>query len=283
MEIIQTIAELKARLRPVQMEGLRVGLVPTMGALHEGHLSLIRLAADSAEVVVSSVFVNPTQFGPGEDFEEYPRDLDADAAKLAEAGCHVLFAPAVDEIYPQGFETSVELFQTTAGLCGDSRPGHFKGVTTIVLKLLNIARPDVAVFGEKDFQQLTVIRRMAEDLALDVEILGGPIVREPDGIAMSSRNAYLSAEDRRRALALSEGLNNAADLYEAGERSATVLIGAASRSLTREGLQPEYLELRGHDDLAPLDRVDGPAVLLVAARVGTTRLIDNRILSRPGR
>ena len=278
MEIIRTIAGAKARLRAVQVEGLRVGLVPTMGALHEGHLSLVRRAKQSAEVVVASVFVNPTQFGPSEDFDRYPRDLDGDAAMLGGAGCDVLFAPALNEIYPGGFETIVELTRTTRGLCGDTRHGHFRGVTTIVLKLLNIVRPDVAVFGEKDFQQLAVIRRMVDDLALDVEIVGGPIVREPDGLAMSSRNAYLSEQQREQALSLSAGLQAAADLFEAGERTATTLVAAVNAPIIAAGLRPEYLELRAVADLAAIESAEGPCVLLVAARVGATRLIDNRIL-----
>lgn len=281
MEILKTVAEAKARLRPVQAAGLRVGLVPTMGALHDGHLSLVRLARRHAEVVCATVFVNPTQFGPGEDFDRYPRDLEADASKLATAGCDVVFAPEREEIYPPGFETTVTLSRTTRGLCGDARPGHFAGVTTIVLKLLSIARPDVAVFGEKDFQQLTVIRRMAQDLCLDTEIIGAPLVRDPDGLAMSSRNAYLSQEERERALSLSRGLRRAAELHAGGERDGPALIAAAREPLDRAGIEPEYLELRAYEDLTPLDRADRPCVLLVAARAGKTRLIDNTILERP--
>jgi pantoate--beta-alanine ligase len=282
MDVLHTAAELKRRLRPVQEAGLRVGLVPTMGALHQGHVSLVTLAREHSELVCATIFVNPKQFGPREDLGRYPRDLEGDQKKLSAAGCDVLFVPAVEEIYPPGFETSVEVSNTSQGLCGAVRPGHFQGVTTVVLKLLNIARPDVAVFGEKDFQQLTVIRRMAEDLSLDVKILGAPLVRDPDGLAMSSRNAYLSAEERKRALALSAGLRAAAAAYERGERDGAALIAAARGSLDAAGLVPEYLELRAFSDLAPVARADLPSVVLVAARVGTTRLIDNVILARPG-
>ena len=278
MELVRTIAALKQRLRPLQAGGLRVGCVPTMGALHAGHLSLIAEAKRRAEVVVATIFVNPLQFGPTEDLAKYPRQLERDAEQLAAAGCDVLFAPDPSEMYPSGFQTSVEVAEVTQGLCGAIRPGHFRGVTTVVLKLLSIVRPDVAVFGEKDYQQLTVIRQMARDLALDVEIVGGALVRDPDGLAMSSRNAYLSADDRARALSLSRGLAAAAALHAAGTRDAVALLAAARAPLEAAGLVPEYLDLRAADDLRPLDRADVPAVLLVAARVGSTRLIDNQKL-----
>jgi pantoate--beta-alanine ligase len=278
MELVRTIDAIKRRLRPLQAGGLRVGCVPTMGALHAGHLSLVAEAKRRAEVVVATVFVNPLQFGPSEDLAKYPRQLERDAELLAAAGCDVLLAPDPAEMYPSGFQTSVEVADVTQGLCGAIRPGHFRGVTTVVLKLLSIVRPDVAVFGEKDYQQLTVIRQMARDLALDVEIVGGALVRDPDGLAMSSRNAYLSADDRARALSLSRGLTAAAALHAAGERDAAALVAAARAPLEAAGLAPEYLELRAADDLRPLARADVPAVLLVAARIGTTRLIDNQKL-----
>jgi len=275
MELISTIAALKQRLRPLQQNGLRVGCVPTMGALHEGHLSLVRLARTRSEVVVGTVFVNPLQFGPTEDLSRYPRDLEGDARKLASAGCDVLFAPTPAEMYPPGFQTAVTVAEVSQGLCGASRPGHFEGVTTVVLKLLAAVRPDVAVFGEKDYQQLAVIRRMARDLALDTEILGGPLVRDADGLALSSRNVYLSAEERARALSLSRGLAAAAALYAAGTRDAQTLLGAARGIMAAAAVTPEYLELRDAEDLRPLERADEPAVMLVAARVGATRLLDN--------
>ncbi len=252
-----------------------------MGALHDGHLSLVRIAASKAEVVVASIFVNPKQFGPDEDLERYPRDLDGDAKKLQSAGCHLLFCPEVSQVYPPGFQTRVEVDGVTEGLCGAHRAGHFNGVTTVVLKLLNIVRPDVAVFGEKDFQQLSVIRTMAKDLDLDAEIVGAPLVREPDGLARSSRNAYLSAEERQRALRISAGLMLAQSLYQAGERAAQALLKAVSDSLAQASIEAEYLELRRYSDLAPLSSADEPCVILVAAQVGKTRLIDNLILRRP--
>ncbi|MCC7382306.1 MAG: pantoate--beta-alanine ligase [Deltaproteobacteria bacterium] len=280
MDLLRSIAETKRRLRAIQAQGLRIGMVPTMGALHDGHLSLVAEAKRRSEVVVASVFVNPKQFGPREDLSRYPRDLEGDAAKLAGAGCDVLFAPAVEEMYPAGFQTEVDVVGVSQGLCGAVRPGHFKGVATVVLKLFSIVRPDVAVFGEKDFQQLTVLRRLARDLSLDVEIVGAPLIREVDGLAMSSRNAYLSPEDRARALALSRGLRAASEMHQRGERGGGALIACVEDELASAGLSAEYVELRALDDLAPLSRAEGPCLILVAARVGSTRLIDNWILTR---
>jgi pantoate--beta-alanine ligase len=279
MQIFRTIAETKKYLREVQGDGLRIGLVPTMGALHDGHVSLVKLAKTKADIVVTSIFVNPTQFGPNEDFTRYPRDLEGDAKKLEPAGCDIVFAPEVAEIYPDRFETYAEVLNTTKGLCGDRRPGHFRGVVTVVLKLFNIVRPDVAVFGEKDFQQLAVIRAFVRDLALDVEIVGAPLLRDPDGLAMSSRNAFLSAEDRKKALSLSRGLFAARDAYKQGTK--TGLVEIAKAELDRAGVVPEYLELREYFSLSPLTTADRECVLLVAARVGSTRLIDNVIVRAP--
>ncbi|MCK6544704.1 pantoate--beta-alanine ligase [Myxococcota bacterium] len=281
MQIIRSIAALKTHLRAIQGDGLRIGLVPTMGALHPGHVSLVQHAKRHADVIVASVFVNPTQFGPNEDFSRYPRDLEGDAAKLAAGGCHVLFAPDVAEMYPEGFQTEVQVTRVSRGLCGDRRPGHFQGVATVVLKLFSIVRPDVAVFGEKDFQQLTVLKTLARDLSLDVEVLGAPLIRESDGLAMSSRNVYLSAEDRARALSLSRGLFAAKAALDAGEQDGAALVANAQAELDRAGITPEYLEVRDFTTLEPLATVSGPSVILVAARVGTTRLIDNLILQRP--
>jgi pantoate--beta-alanine ligase len=281
MHILSDIAKLKRHLRALQQDGLRIGLVPTMGALHDGHLSLVQLAKRHADLVVASIFVNPTQFGPNEDLSRYPRDLDGDAKKLAAAGCDLVFAPETQAMYPAGFETEVKVTKTSTGLCGDVRPGHFQGVATVVLKLFHIVRPDIAVFGEKDYQQLSVIRALVRDLSLDVEILGAPLVRDPDGLAMSSRNAFLSREDRRRALSLSRGLRKAQAAYAAGEKAGAILLEAARQEMALESIAPEYLELRSATDLKPLDRADGPAIILTAARVGSTRLIDNLILRRP--
>jgi pantoate--beta-alanine ligase len=281
MKIIGSIPEVKAILRPLQAQGLRIGLVPTMGALHAGHLSLVREAKKHAEVIVASIFVNPKQFGPSEDLTRYPRDLEGDAKKLEGEGVGVLFAPAAEVMYPEGHQTGVSIGRVSRGLCGDHRPGHFDGVATVVLELFSIVRPDVAVFGEKDFQQLAVLRALARDLHLDVRIAGAPLVREADGLAMSSRNVYLSPDDRTRALSISAGLFAAKTAYDAGERAAETLLGLVRGHLSASGLVPEYLELRRFEDLAPLDRADAPSVLLTAVRVGSTRLIDNLILRRP--
>lgn len=281
MEVHTELRTLTPGLRAAQRSGLRIGFVPTMGALHEGHLSLIRSARSRAEIVVASVFVNPTQFAPDEDLDRYPRDPEGDAEKLEQAGCHALFMPSADFMYPPGFQTRVSVTKVREGLCGARRPGHFDGVATVVLKLLLGVLPDVAVFGEKDFQQLTLIRRMVQDLNLGVEIAGGPIVRDADGLALSSRNRYLSADERQRALALSGALEAAKAAYAAGERSGPALIRAAAEVLRKADLKPEYLELRSYADLAPLEDAQKPCVILVAATVGSTRLIDNLILRRP--
>ncbi len=280
MERLTDVPPTKAYLRAPQRQGLRIGLVPTMGALHDGHLSLVRVAAERADVVVASVFVNPTQFGPDEDLDRYPRDLDGDAEKLARAGCHALFAPAAAAMYPDGFQTTVSVGLVTQGLEGAARPGHFDGVNTVVLKLLSIVAPDVAVFGEKDYQQLVSLRTMARDLALDVEIVGAPLVRDPDGLAMSSRNVYLTPGSRARALSLSRGLRAAEAAYQAGERDAAALLDIVHTSIEAAGIEAEYLELRRSSDLRPLYRADEPAVILAVVRVGDTRLLDNVILDR---
>lgn len=282
MDLLHTVSDVKRRLRAVQMQGLRVGFVPTMGALHDGHLSLVKEARRRAEVVVASIFVNPTQFGPNEDLARYPRDLPGDLEKLRAVGVDVVFAPEVREIYPEGAQTFVEVTEISQGLCGAVRPGHFRGVTTVVTKLFGIVRPDVAVFGQKDFQQLAVIRRLTQDLCLDVEIVGAPIVRDPDGLALSSRNVFLSPEERSQALSLSRALSSAHAAYSAGERSAAALLKVARAQVQAAGLGPEYLELRDALSLEPVVRVDQDAVMLVAARVGSTRLIDNQTFSRAG-
>lgn len=281
MQVYRTVGGFKGYLRPLQQEGLRVALVPTMGALHAGHLSLVEVARRHAELVVASVFVNPTQFRPGEDLERYPRDHEGDERKLAAAGVSALFLPPVDEIYPDGFQTEVRVQTVSQGLCGAHRPGHFEGVATVVLKLFSIARPDVAVFGEKDYQQLVVLRTLARDLDLDVRIEAGATVREADGLARSSRNVYLSPDERRRARSLSRGLFAAKARYDAGERSADGLEGGCRSVLEAAGVEPEYIELRHAETLARSTDPEAPAVLLVAARIGSTRLIDNLILRRP--
>ena len=255
----------------------RIAFVPTMGFLHEGHLSLLREGRRRADGLVLSIFVNPTQFGPAEDLARYPRDLDGDLAKAASTGTDAIFLPAAAAMYPPGYQTFVRVRDLEKGLCGDRRPEHFVGVATVVCKLFNIVRPHLALFGEKDFQQLAVIRRMARDLDLPLEIVGLPTVREPDGLAMSSRNKYLSPEERGRALALSRGLGEARRLFEAGERRVATLIAEAARIAAAEVTRLDYLELRDAETLAPFagEQIDAPAVLAVAAFVGATRLIDN--------
>jgi pantoate--beta-alanine ligase len=245
-----------------------------MGYLHEGHLSLIRRARTECATVVVSLFVNPKQFGPGEDLDAYPRDEERDAALAAEAGADILFAPPGEEVYPPGFATTVEVAGLTDVMCGAARPGHFAGVTTVVAKLFNIVEPEAAYFGQKDAQQALVIRKLAADLNMPVRVVVCPTVREPDGLAMSSRNAYLSPDERERALGLSRALRAA---EEAAARGDDVL-AAAREQIEEAGLEPEYVELRSAQDLAPVERVNGSTLLAVAAQVGRARLIDNTIL-----
>lgn len=279
MRIVRTIAEVRAAVAEARSEGLEVGLVPTMGALHQGHLSLIRRARDENGLVVLSLFVNPTQFAPGEDLSTYPRDEVRDAMLAEGAGADILFAPPVEEVYPDGFATTIHISGVTEVLDGAARgPGHFDGVATVVTKLFTIVAPDAAYFGQKDAQQVLVIHRLVRDLNLPVRIVACPIVREPDGLAMSSRNVYLDAESRERATALHRALAAAAASVDRGETGADAVIGAAREVLDTVGIVPEYLELRSPDDLRELDRVETTALLAVAAKVGRARLIDNRIL-----
>jgi pantoate--beta-alanine ligase len=277
----RTVAELREALAPARRAGSRIGLVPTMGFFHEGHLSLMRRARADCDVVVVSLFVNPAQFGAGEDLESYPRDEARDAALAAEQGVDVLFAPAAGEVYPAGFSTTVSVGGIAEILEGDPRhrgPEHFAGVTTVVTKLFNMVQPDLAYFGQKDAQQALVIRKLVRDLDMPVDVRVLPTVREPDGLAMSSRNVYLTPEERERALALSRALDAAAREVAAGRRDAETVLAAARRELDARGVEPEYLELRSADDLSPATRVNGRTLLAVAARVGRARLIDNTIL-----
>jgi pantoate--beta-alanine ligase len=249
-----------------------------MGALHAGHLALVAEARRRAELVVSSIFVNPTQFGPGEDFTRYPRDLEGDVRKLEGAGTGLVFAPAPEEMYPTGDDTRVNVRALTTVLDGVHRPGHFEGVATVVAKLFTAVGPCTAVFGRKDYQQLLVVRRMATDLLMPVEIVGHPIVREADGLALSSRNAYLSPDERARALGIVRGLDAAARRFAAGERDARVLERVARVMVEAAAREIDYVDVRDADTLAPVATVDQRAVLLVACRVGSTRLIDNLVL-----
>ena len=275
MRIARTVAELREALAGAARP---VGLVPTMGYLHEGHLSLVRQARADNETVVVSLFVNPAQFGPGEDLDAYPRDEERDR-QLAEAeGADILFAPSREEVYPAGFSTSVEVGGITGPLEGEHRPGHFTGVATVVTKLFNMVGPDAAYFGQKDAQQALVIRKLVRDLDFPVRIEVCPTVREPSGLALSSRNAYLSEEEREHAAAISKALRAAEQAVEAGERDAETVLRAARSALRAAGIEPEYLELRSMKDLQPVERVNGSTLLAVAARVGKARLIDNTTL-----
>ena len=273
--VIRSPAEMAAWSDAARARGERIAFVPTMGALHGGHVSLLREGRRRGDQLALSIFVNPTQFGPKEDLSRYPRDLPGDLAKAASADTDVAYCPEPGDVYPPGFQTYVQVREVELGLDGGSRPGHFVGVATVVCKLFNVVRPHVALFGEKDFQQLAVVRRMVADLDLGVEILGMPIVREPDGLAMSSRNAYLSPDERRRALALSGGLMAARERALAGERDAAALVATARAALEGQVDRVDYVELRDAATLAPVTRLEREGVLLVAAFVGKTRLIDN--------
>jgi pantoate--beta-alanine ligase len=279
MRTIRSVRELRAALGPARRAGSSIGLVPTMGALHEGHLSLIRRAREQCAQVVVSLFVNPAQFNQGADLKRYPRQELKDAGMAAEAGADLLFAPSLEEVYPPGFATAVEVFGVSAPLEGTARgPEHFRGVTTVVAKLLNMALPDVMYLGQKDAQQVVVIRRMVSDLNIPVRIEVCPTVREPDGLAMSSRNALLDPDERARALALGAALRAASELLGTGEHAAAPLLDAARRALSSFGVTPEYLALVDAETLQPLERLDRPGLLALAAHVGSTRLIDNVIL-----
>jgi len=281
-EIIREPAAIRERVEDLRRDGLRIAVVPTMGYLHEGHLSLLRAARASADVVILTIFVNPTQFGPNEDLSRYPRDEAGDLAKARPCGLDLAFCPDAAAMYPAGAQTFVEVRELQKPLCGESRPGHFVGVATIVAKLFNLTRPHVAFFGEKDFQQLAVIRRMVRDLDFGIEIVGMPIVREPDGLAMSSRNVYLSPEERAQALSLSRGLDAAQAAFQAGERDAATLLAAARAPIEATPLaRIDYIELRDADELTEVKTVERRAVLAMAVFVGqtrVTRLIDNRVL-----
>jgi pantoate--beta-alanine ligase len=277
----RTVAELRELLAPERRAGRSIGLVPTMGYYHEGHLSLMRMARAECDVVVVSLFVNPKQFGAGEDLEAYPRDEARDTALAEAEGVDVLFAPPLEEVYPDGFDTTVSVGGLTSVLCGDPArrgPEHFAGVATVVTKLFNIVQPEVAYFGQKDAQQALVIRKLVRDLDIPVRIAVAPTVRDGDGLALSSRNAYLSSEERERALGLSRALRAAEERVARGESEAAVVLAAARAELDRAGIEPEYLELRSAGDLSPVERVNGSTLLAVAARVGRARLIDNTIL-----
>ena len=280
MKMCATIPEARAACRDARARHKRLGLVPTMGALHEGHLSLVRAAKAQCDVVAVSIFVNPTQFGPAEDLAKYPRQFERDCELLEKEGIDFLFAPSVEEIYPRGSVTWVTVEGLSDKLDGRSRPGHFRGVTTIVAKLFHIIEPDVAFFGQKDAAQLAVIRRMVRDLNFPVEIVACPIMREADGLAMSSRNSYLNRDERARALVLRRSLERAQQEFQAGERISAKLISAARDLFAAEPkVRLDYLEIVDPDTLEPVERISGKSLLAVAAHVGSTRLIDNLVLA----
>ncbi len=282
MEQLHGVAEVRERVAQWRHEGHTIGLVPTMGNLHDGHLSLVREARRHCDRVVVSIFVNPTQFGPGEDFDAYPRTLDADAGRLREAGVEVLFAPTVEAMYPLGANrTWVDVDALGDYLCGADRPGHFRGVATVVSKLFNIVQPDVAVFGEKDFQQLAILRRMAAELLFPIRLIGAPTAREADGLAMSSRNGFLTETERARAPLLQQHLQDARRAVEQGERDYRTLEKRITVSLAEHGFDVDYVTVANAATLAPAAAGDRELVIAAAARLGRPRLIDNLTLSLP--
>ena len=283
MERVVSVEEVRHALQHSRLEGRTVGFVPTMGALHEGHLSLVRASRRHAEVTVVSIFVNPMQFGPGEDYDDYPRDLEADAALLEAEDADILFQPTVPVMYPEGADTRVDPGPQGSLWCGASRPGHFAGVATVVTKLFNIVEPDIAFFGEKDYQQLRIIERVARDLVMRVRVVGCPIVREADGIAMSTRNRYLTPEQRSHASVLHGALSAAHDAACAGETDAAALTRSIVRTIEAEdGVELEYAAVVDAGTLACVSDIEHPARALVAARVGRARLIDNVSILPPG-
>lgn len=279
MDVVESVHEMQQRSASVRARGKTIAFVPTMGYLHEGHLSLLKEGRQRGDLLVLSIFVNPAQFGQGEDYEDYPRDLKNDCELAQAAGVDIVFAPTVTAMYPNGFATEVNVSGITSGLCGASRPTHFRGVCTVVTKLFNIVQPHLALFGAKDFQQLAVIKRMTQDLNLPINIVGMPIYREQDGLAMSSRNVYLDTTQRQQALALSQSIALARQLVRQGELDVVKLVAAVSRHLEAHALiRSDYVAICHQLTLEPQQRVDKDSVLLIAAFVGQTRLIDNGYL-----
>ena len=281
MEVIEKVAQVQRRCEDLRLAGKILALVPTMGFFHEGHLELMRVAKRNADAVIISIFVNPTQFGPSEDFAAYPRDMEGDLAKAGNAGVDIAFTPTVKEMYPEGFQTTVSVGNLTNHLCGLYRPGHFQGVTTVVAKLFNIAKPHIAVFGQKDFQQLTVITKMVKDLNMDIQVVGMPTYREPDGLAMSSRNTYLSGAERKSALALKKSLDFASGMYDRGERDAARIKAAVEETiLSHPHTVIDYVTVCDPVTLEEVETLTGETLIALAVRVGKTRLIDNCLLGR---
>jgi pantoate--beta-alanine ligase len=280
MKTTKTIAGLREALAPYRKAGDAIGFVPTMGALHAGHLSLVREAKKRAKCVVVSIFVNPTQFAPNEDLAKYPRTLERDSQMLEAEGVHVLFAPSAEEMYGVDSTTWVTVGELGDRNEGRMRPGHMRGVATVVAKLFNIVQPDFAFFGEKDAAQLAVVRRMTRDLRFPIEIIGCPIIREADGLAMSSRNVYLSPEERKKGLVLHRALQVAENAVKSGEGSAVAILAVAQKEFDRAGVTPDYIELLDPDTLEPIPTIKDQALLAVAAKIGSTRLLDNVLLNR---
>jgi pantoate--beta-alanine ligase len=279
MHTVTTIKEMQAFSDKVRREGKTIALVPTMGFLHPGHLSLMKEGRRRGDILVISIFVNPTQFGEGEDYQDYPRDMEKDQKLAEEVGVEVLFAPAVKEMYPSGYQTYVTVEEVTKNLCGISRPTHFRGVTTVVCKLFTVVKPHVAIFGEKDFQQLVTIRQMSSDLNLDVEVVGMPIYREEDGLAMSSRNKYLNPNERRAARCLFNALKKASALFEQGERATGEIAREVKRVIEAEKLaQIDYVKICDTETLTDIEKINREAVLALAVKIGRARLIDNVVL-----
>jgi pantoate--beta-alanine ligase len=279
VEIIRTVEEMKARARALRSDGSVVGFVPTMGSLHEGHLSLVRMAGELSDSVVVSIFVNPTQFGPSEDLDRYPRDLERDVALLEEAGAAIVFAPEASDIYPRGYATVVHVQRLGEKLCGAFRPGHFDGVCTVVAKLFEIVRPNLAVFGQKDGQQAAILERMVEDLGLDVRVIRGPTVREPDGLALSSRNSYLSDEERAEAPVLRASLEHARSLHDSGETDAAKMLGAVRAMIeSKPHARVQYISAVDWKSLDDVTELRAGTMLVLAVFFGKTRLIDNLVL-----
>jgi pantoate--beta-alanine ligase len=279
VEIIRTVEEMKARARALRSDGSVVGFVPTMGSLHEGHLSLVRMAGELSDSVVVSIFVNPTQFGPSEDLDRYPRDLERDVALLEDAGAAIVFAPEASDIYPRGYATVVHVQRLGEKLCGAFRPGHFDGVCTVVAKLFEIVRPNLSVFGQKDGQQAAIVERMVADLGMDVQVVRGPTVREPDGLALSSRNSYLSDEERVEAPVLRASLEHARSLYDSGEADAAKVLGAV-RAMIESKLHArvQYVSAVDWKSLDDVTELRAGTMLVLAVFFGKTRLIDNLVL-----
>ncbi|MBZ4650514.1 pantoate--beta-alanine ligase [Thermosipho sp. (in: thermotogales)] len=278
MKVIEKIEEMKKISKEILESKKAIGFVPTMGFLHEGHLSLVKAAKSENDITVVSIFVNPTQFGPNEDYNNYPRDLERDLSMLKDMEVDYVFVPSVEEMYPDSFSTYVEEIKLSRFLCGASRPGHFRGVCTVVTKLFNIVKPTRAYFGQKDAQQFRVLRRMVRDLNMDVELVEMPIVREPDGLALSSRNTYLNDEERKEAVRLYKSLLRAKELIESGEKDVEIIKNEMKKILTHPLLRIDYIEIVDEENLEPVEKIDRRVIIAIAVFVGRARLIDNMII-----